>query len=239
MFFRPMARAFLRGAGVLLIVLGLAHLAATPHIPQLLSGSPPLVYNHAVGPTLLNHVLVGILLLPMGFTVFFASAAACRGEPVTGVFCSSTLSRFSRFPSASSRSCAGPNTTRRLFFSSARSWSRPFLCSPLRQRLRSFSAKTPSTCNSQTAGSLGLAAKPAVCQTNGFASPVSFNSHFHPIRSIHKLVLLHGDQRRKVTRRPAQEQFFSLCCQRHLRIRQVEIRSEPKRAGASLQLFRQ
>jgi hypothetical protein len=78
-----MARAFLRGAGVLLIVLGLAHLAATPHIPQLLSGSPPLVYNHAVGPTLLNHVLVGILLLPMGFTVFFASAAACRGEPVT------------------------------------------------------------------------------------------------------------------------------------------------------------
>jgi hypothetical protein len=80
MSFRPIVRAFLRGVGVLLIVLGLAHLAATPHIPQLLSGSPPLVYDHAIGPTLLNHVLVGILLVPMGFTVFFASAAAC---PVT------------------------------------------------------------------------------------------------------------------------------------------------------------
>ena len=61
--------------GVLVITLGLVHIAATPHIPGLLSGSPPAVYERAVGPTLLNHVLVGILLLPLGYTKWLAATS--------------------------------------------------------------------------------------------------------------------------------------------------------------------
>ena len=55
-------------------------IAATPHIPGLLSGSPPAVYERAVGPTLLNHVLVGILLLPLGYTTWLAAASRERNE---------------------------------------------------------------------------------------------------------------------------------------------------------------
>lgn len=74
------AARFLRGAGGLLFALGLVHLAATPHIPALLNGSPSVVYERAVGPTLLNHVLVGILLLPLGYTTWVAAAEGNRGE---------------------------------------------------------------------------------------------------------------------------------------------------------------
>lgn len=77
---RQMAVQFLRTVGVLLILLGAVHLVATPHIPRLLRGSPKAVYQQAVGPTLLNHVLVGILLLPLGYTTWLAAAARERGE---------------------------------------------------------------------------------------------------------------------------------------------------------------
>ena len=69
---QAISATFLRAVGVLLIVLGVVHLAATPHIPDLLRGSPKAVYDYAVGPTLLNHVLVGILLLPLGYTTWLA-----------------------------------------------------------------------------------------------------------------------------------------------------------------------
>ena len=69
------AARFLRAVGILLIMLGLVHIAATPHIPALLSGSPPVVYERAMGPILLNHVLVGILLLPLGYTTWIAAAS--------------------------------------------------------------------------------------------------------------------------------------------------------------------
>jgi ethanolamine transporter EutH len=71
---RTIAERFLRAIGTLLVVLGIVHLIATPHMPSLLNGSPPRVYQQAVGPTLLNHVLVGILLLPLGFTTWLAAA---------------------------------------------------------------------------------------------------------------------------------------------------------------------
>lgn len=74
------AANFLRAVGCLLVILGLVHLAATPHIAGLLRGSPRAVYEHAVGPTLLNHVLVGILLLPLGYTTWLAAASGQRGE---------------------------------------------------------------------------------------------------------------------------------------------------------------
>lgn len=75
-----MAVQLLRAVGALLITLGFVHLAATPHIPLLLRGSPRSVYQQAVGPTLLNHVLVGILLLPLGYTTWLAARAAEGGE---------------------------------------------------------------------------------------------------------------------------------------------------------------
>ena len=70
---KRIAEQLLRGTGIALIALGIVHLIATPHIPSLLDGSPRRVYAQAVGPTLLNHVLAGILLLPLGFTTWLAA----------------------------------------------------------------------------------------------------------------------------------------------------------------------
>ncbi len=70
----------LQAVGGLLIALGLVHIAATPHMPDLLRGSPLEVYERAVGPTLLNHVLAGILLIPLGLSTCLAAAASERGE---------------------------------------------------------------------------------------------------------------------------------------------------------------
>ncbi len=72
------AAGFLRAVGVLLIVLGVVHTIATPHIRDLLGDSSSEVYQRAVGPTLLNHVLMGILLLPLGYTTWLAAAAQNR-----------------------------------------------------------------------------------------------------------------------------------------------------------------
>jgi len=77
---RRVAVHFLRAVGALLVILGVVHLVATPHIPLLLRGSPRAVYQQAVGPTLLNHVLVGILLLPLGYTTWLAASARERRD---------------------------------------------------------------------------------------------------------------------------------------------------------------
>jgi hypothetical protein len=70
-----LAARFLRVMGALLVLLGIVHLAATPHIPHLLDGmSTREAYRFARGPTILNHVLVGILLIPLGFTTWLASS---------------------------------------------------------------------------------------------------------------------------------------------------------------------
>jgi hypothetical protein len=52
---------------------GAVHLMATPEIPHLLDGLSPKARSFAIGPTLLNHVLVGVLLLPLGFTTWLAA----------------------------------------------------------------------------------------------------------------------------------------------------------------------
>ncbi len=77
---RRLARQSLRLAGGLLIALGLVHLIATPHIAHLLDAMPPAARAFALGPTLLNHVLVGVLLLPLGFSTWLAAAEAQVGE---------------------------------------------------------------------------------------------------------------------------------------------------------------
>jgi hypothetical protein len=75
------AAVFLRAVGVLLVILGVVHTIATPHIRDLLGDSSSEVYQRAVGPTLLNHVLMGILLLPLGYTTWLAAAAQNRNAP--------------------------------------------------------------------------------------------------------------------------------------------------------------
>ncbi len=77
---KKFALYFLHTVGLLLIVLGLVHLIATPHIPGLLEGSSSAVYQRAIGPTLLNHVLVGILLIPLGYTTWLAAGKIEEGE---------------------------------------------------------------------------------------------------------------------------------------------------------------
>ena len=79
---RRLARGFLRASGIVLILLGVVHLLATPHIPQLLNDMPAKARDFAVGPTLLNHVLVGILLLPLGFTTWLAAAEDHLRDPL-------------------------------------------------------------------------------------------------------------------------------------------------------------
>jgi hypothetical protein len=77
---QEIAARFLRVVGLLLIALGLVHSAATPHIPQLLGESSSDVYQRALGPMLPNHVLMGILLLPLGYTTWLAAGARNRNQ---------------------------------------------------------------------------------------------------------------------------------------------------------------
>ena len=81
-----LSRGALRVAGVVLMALGVVHLIATPHIPHLLDAMPRKARDFAIGPMLLNHVLVGILLLPLGFSTWLvadARHAASRGPSVS------------------------------------------------------------------------------------------------------------------------------------------------------------
>ena len=64
----------LRSSGVLLILLGIVHLVATPHIASLIRHSTLVeAANMLVPPMLLNHVLVGVLLLPLGWLMLYAA----------------------------------------------------------------------------------------------------------------------------------------------------------------------
>ena len=72
---QDLAAKFLRVTGTLLVLLGIVHLIATPHIPHLLDGmSTREAYRFAWGPTMLTHVLTGILLIPLGYTTWLASS---------------------------------------------------------------------------------------------------------------------------------------------------------------------
>ena len=59
---------------MLLILLGIVHLVATPHIASLIRHSTSVeAANVLVPPMLLNHVLVGVLLLPLGWLILYAA----------------------------------------------------------------------------------------------------------------------------------------------------------------------
>ena len=64
----------LRTSGILLCVLGLLHLAVTPFIARLVADAArPEAVGWLTPPMLLNHVVVGILLLPLGVLTTYAA----------------------------------------------------------------------------------------------------------------------------------------------------------------------
>ena len=69
----------LRGSGLLLLLLGIVHLVATPHIADLIRNSASTsAADNLIPPMLLNHILVGVLLLPLGFLTFYAAPHSDR-----------------------------------------------------------------------------------------------------------------------------------------------------------------
>lgn len=74
-------RAVLRFGGALLIALGVLHLAVTPSISRLIERSTSAAAAERLEPPmLLNHVALGILLLPLGALTFYAAPGAARGD---------------------------------------------------------------------------------------------------------------------------------------------------------------
>ena len=70
----------LRGAGVLLVTLGIVHLLATPHIATLVEQSASsAAARWLTPPMLLNHILVGVLLIPLGYLTIYAAPHAVSG----------------------------------------------------------------------------------------------------------------------------------------------------------------
>ena len=73
----------LRGSGLLLLLLGVVHLVATPHIAALITHSTSTrAADNLIPPMLLNHILVGVLLLPLGFLTFYAASYSDRWAQV-------------------------------------------------------------------------------------------------------------------------------------------------------------
>jgi hypothetical protein len=73
----------LRGSGLLLLLLGIVHLVATPHIAALIRHSvSQSAADNLIPPMLLNHILVGVLLLPLGFLTFYAAPYSDRWAQV-------------------------------------------------------------------------------------------------------------------------------------------------------------
>ena len=65
----------------MLVALGLLHLAVTPLILHFIEQKdPPLAADWLTPPMLLNHVVVGVLLLPLGSLTFYAAPSAVLGN---------------------------------------------------------------------------------------------------------------------------------------------------------------
>jgi hypothetical protein len=65
---------------VLLILLGIVHLVATPHIATLIRHSASIgAADQLTPPMLLNHILVGLLLFPLGFLTIYAAPYSAAG----------------------------------------------------------------------------------------------------------------------------------------------------------------
>jgi hypothetical protein len=73
-------RLILRFSGVLPVALGLLHLGVTSFIARMVNeGASPNAADWLTPPMLLNHIVVGILLLPLGALIGYAAPHAARG----------------------------------------------------------------------------------------------------------------------------------------------------------------
>lgn len=71
----------LKFGGAMLVGLGILHLAVTPLISQFIEQNAlAKELEWFRPPMLLNHVVVGILLLPLGILTYYAASPAVRGE---------------------------------------------------------------------------------------------------------------------------------------------------------------
>ncbi len=67
----------------MLLLLGIVHLVATPHIAALIRHNASTgAADMLIPPMLLNHILVGVLLLPLGFLTFYAAPHSDRWAQV-------------------------------------------------------------------------------------------------------------------------------------------------------------
>ncbi len=74
-------QVILRIGGALLVALALLHLAVTPTIARFITQSTTRAAGRwLLPPMLLNHVVVAVLLLPVGAITFYAAPYAARGE---------------------------------------------------------------------------------------------------------------------------------------------------------------
>ena len=65
---------------MLIILLGIVHLAATPHIATLIRHSASTAAaDQLTPPMLLNHILVGLLLFPLGYLTVYAAPYSAAG----------------------------------------------------------------------------------------------------------------------------------------------------------------
>ena len=70
----------IRAAGILLVTLGIVHLIATPHIATLIRhAASPASAQWLTPPMLLNHIIVGVLLIPLGYLTIYAAPHAVNG----------------------------------------------------------------------------------------------------------------------------------------------------------------
>ena len=91
----------LRGAGILLVTLGVVHLVATPHIATLVQHSAtPDSARWLTPPMLLNHILVGVLLIPLGYLTAYAAPHAVSGASWAQVIVRTTALSVATLPVA-------------------------------------------------------------------------------------------------------------------------------------------
>jgi hypothetical protein len=65
---------------VLLILLAIVHLVATPHIATLIRHSASMeAADQLTPPMLMNHILVGLLLFPLGYLTVYAAPYSAAG----------------------------------------------------------------------------------------------------------------------------------------------------------------
>ncbi len=84
---RLFASIIVRAEGVLLLVIAVIHLAVTPLLREAVLDRvlAPELLPVVAPPFLLNHLVVGVLLLPLGFITIYSAAGICSGERWAGV----------------------------------------------------------------------------------------------------------------------------------------------------------